>query len=468
MSEKKRKRHGDETSAKPSKRVHAEQPSADIIKVSMVLDEDEWAPVVASTPGLSFPSNLTLKLYTKPRKQTTSTTGKSPITSSEHLLHTSAHPRIDYIAREEEGGGTDGLLSHYIGVYDPESGDLQLMRARKVVLRGSPKVDPTEEEQETKAANNREARSTLGLTFGTKKSKKAIQNMTKNAISPAKQRLPADDSSSSQPPLDPVAAAIVSSMAIADPTLTSPSDLQAAIDSAKPRPTANSSAESPMDVYPIDQLVGSSILRQLAIKDWQDAVEQNEDIQTKSRFVSHRIQRVVSEGDVRKIKTLKYLLLLIEWHHLLLPSPKGRGRQIPQRAHLSQKLGHWGSELVDGIIKRFADPNDANDDNTNRKIKLNTWHHDNLLTHICALCLVVEPENFQTDMYDIREDLKLDNKDIRKYFKEIGCRIMAPSDAERTRWGLGKNEAGAHQVAKLRLPLEFPKMRVMAQPKGRR
>ena len=107
----------------------------------------------ASTPGLSFPPDLTLKAYTKPRRPNTSSTGKSPVTTSEHLLHTSAHPRIDYTGREEEGGGTDGLLSHYIGVYDPQSGDLQLMRARKLVLRGSPRLNPTEVETEAKAAN---------------------------------------------------------------------------------------------------------------------------------------------------------------------------------------------------------------------------------------------------------------------------------------------------------------------------
>lgn len=251
-------------------------------------------------------------------------------------------------------------------------------------------------------------------------------------------------------------------MAIASPSGTSREDLQAAIDEAKPRPNPNLAAEAPMDVYPIDQLVGPGILRQLAVKDWQDSVEQKEEVLTKSRFVSHRIQRVVSEGDVRKIKTLKYLLLLIEWHNMLLPGPKGKGRKIPDRAQLREKLGKWGGELADGVGQRFAS------EGASERLTLNSWHLDNFITHICALCITVEPENFMTDMYDIREDLKLDNKTVRKYFKEIGCRILAPTEGERARWGLGKAEAASHQVAKLRLPLEFPKMRVMQQPKGRR
>ncbi|KAL8771552.1 MAG: hypothetical protein Q9209_002994 [Squamulea sp. 1 TL-2023] len=426
-----------------------EQASAEVVKVSLLPEEDEWAPVVASTPGLCFPPNLALKPYSKPQEPTTSSSEKSPFTKSEHLLHTSAHPKIDYIGREEEGGGTDGLLSHYIGVYDPQSGDLQLVRARKLVLRGSLRSTTAEVEGGAKAANGLSARYNLGLTFGTKKSQRAIQNLTRNAISPSRKGPSAERES--KPTLDPVAAAVVSSMAAATPTVSTREDLQAAIDESKPRPRPNLTAETPSDVYPIDQLVGSGVLRQMTVKDWQDAVEQNEEVLTKSRFVSHRIQRVVSEGDVRKIKTLKYLLLLIEWHNVLLPAPKGKGRKIPDRSLIREKLSRWGSDLADGVEKRFSDGGRI----------LNSWHHDNLLTHICALCITVDPENFKTDVYDIKEDLKLDTKNVRKYFKEIGCRITAPTETERGRWSLGKAEAASRLVAKLRLPLEFPKMRII-------
>lgn len=96
---------------------------------------------------LSFSSDLPLKTYKRRRGDDTSSTGKSQIISSEHLLHTSAHSKIDYIAREEEGDGNGGLLSHYLGVYDPQSGQLQLVRARKLVLRSSLRSIPTEKEK---------------------------------------------------------------------------------------------------------------------------------------------------------------------------------------------------------------------------------------------------------------------------------------------------------------------------------
>lgn len=96
-----------------------------------------YPDVPANTPGLSFPPDISLKPYRRARKSHAPSTGKSLVSMSEHLLHTSAHPKIDYLGKEEERGGSDSLLNHYLGVYDPESGQLQLVRARKLVLRGS-------------------------------------------------------------------------------------------------------------------------------------------------------------------------------------------------------------------------------------------------------------------------------------------------------------------------------------------
>jgi DNA-directed RNA polymerase I subunit RPA49 len=44
---------------------------------------------------------------------------------------------LDYTAREEDAGGADALLKHYIGVYDPETGNMEVVEARRMVIRGS-------------------------------------------------------------------------------------------------------------------------------------------------------------------------------------------------------------------------------------------------------------------------------------------------------------------------------------------
>jgi DNA-directed RNA polymerase I subunit RPA49 len=93
--------------------------------------------LVASTPGLTVPSSISLEPFVKPRRNARKRSEKSDeIATEELLLHSSEHPKLDYTAREEEAGGADTLLKHYIGVYDPETGKMEVMEARKVVVRG--------------------------------------------------------------------------------------------------------------------------------------------------------------------------------------------------------------------------------------------------------------------------------------------------------------------------------------------
>lgn len=112
---------------------------------------------------------------------------------------------------------------------------------------------------------------------------------------------------------------------------------------------------------------------------------------------------------------------------------------------------------------------------------MNKWAVDNLITHVCALALAVD--DFEVDTYLLREDLRLENKEsvtpsildvcfrdcvleklmagrITQYFRELGCKVMPMSDTEIARLKLTKAEGKGRKVARLMLPLEFPKVRV--------
>lgn len=58
------------------------------------------------------------------------------------------------------------------------------------------------------------------------------------------------------------------------------------------------------------------------------------------------------------------------------------------------RSGHWEP--------RGTDEKYSNNDMTR-------WHVDNLITHICAAALYVD--NFEVDVNDLRDDLKLENKE---------------------------------------------------------
>ena len=210
----------------------------------------------------------------------------------------------------------------------------------------------TQASTDTLVCQNLSARSTLGLTFGTKKSQKAIRSRTENAIqaSPSK----SSQASSGNPALDPLASAVVETMAASTESMPTREEMQKVVDEGKPRPTPNLDAKTPADVYPLEGLVGLENLRMLAVKEWQDKVESGEDIVTKSRFVSGRVRRIVQLGDVKKLKTLRYLLLLLDWYRSLKPGSKG-AKKVPKKEELRASIPGTSSELLNGVEKRFAE-----------------------------------------------------------------------------------------------------------------
>lgn len=104
-----------------------------------------------TTPGQTAPRNTTLKPYLKPRgadeedKKGRSTRNKG-IASSELLLHSSDHPKLDYLGREMEDQ-VDSRLKHYVAVVDPVRKTWEFVEVRKVSLRGCVRGLAGEEEE---------------------------------------------------------------------------------------------------------------------------------------------------------------------------------------------------------------------------------------------------------------------------------------------------------------------------------
>ncbi|MCJ1388324.1 DNA-directed RNA polymerase I subunit rpa49 [Xylographa bjoerkii] len=460
MSEKKRKRISQE-GERPSKRiVSGRSVSEQTVKFSNVSGSGDWAPAIAVAPGLDLPTNVPLQAFKKPRTNTIpspTTTGRSTLSESELLLHCSAHPKLDYTAREESSGGADDLLRHYIGVYDPAAGAIQILRSRKVTVRGTlrsavvPEIRDDSSEDEKAPQSRFAARTRLGEAFGTKKSQKAIRALTENAISPQK----SSQNSSGKTVLDPLASAIIDSMSQNSGAAPSREELQAVIDEAKPRPKANLEAETPAEVYKIEDLVGASSLQALKVRDWQSAVEANKDVQTSSKYVSRRLVKVVSSKNIMRLKALRYVLLLLDWYSCLKPGMKGM-KKLAQREDITKVVGgEITGSMLEELRKRFAP--DGN---------MNKWTIDNFMTHVCALTLTIDL--YDVDISDIRDDLRLETKQIVQYFQELGCKVANPTETEQKKMRLtSKAESSTHKIAKLRLPLEFPKTRTIV-PKNRR
>lgn len=96
--------------------------------------------MIVTTPGLNAPKNLHLTPYLKQRNASSSgskdTSTNKGIHSSELLLQSSEHPKLDFVGREG-GDDADSQLKHYVAVIDPVNKTWQFAEARKVTLRGA-------------------------------------------------------------------------------------------------------------------------------------------------------------------------------------------------------------------------------------------------------------------------------------------------------------------------------------------
>lgn len=260
--------------------------------------------------------------------------------------------------------------------------------------------------------------------------------------------------------------------------------LQAEVQASKPLPTANLAASHPSDVYPLDALIPNnhSTLRQLpGLSEWQNAVSTGQAVTTSSRYISRRIEAVAKSGNQTHLQVLRFILLLLEFARCLRPSKDSRSagpgsKRLPPREDLRRILSsttgskddvaaadaQLADSVIDAVRRRFA-PSGA----VLSKAEVTFLH-----TTICALSLHIPPQpgkdghggnaanELATDPSDLRDDLRLDNPTITQYFRELGCRVDKPRETEFAKWNVkgGRAEAAARRVARLRVPVEFPKM----------
>jgi len=234
---------------------------------------------------------------------------------------------------------------------------------------------------------------------------------------------------------------MLANMAEATAGMATQEELARIAEASKPRPTNNPHATEPKEAYPIETLVGLDTMKLIPVRQWQESIKAKREIVTNSRFVAHRIQNFVSNAE--KLKLLRFMLLLLDFYNA---SRSGRGgRTMPKREDLKKILGDMPEAVLEGVKRRFSEGG------TMPKFKV-----DSLIMHLCALACVVD--NFEVNTWDLKEDLKLETKEIAQYFHEIGAKITGLSDVERKRLGLEKAAAAQRKVAKLKIPLDFPKV----------
>lgn len=216
-------------------------------------------------------------------------------------------------------------------------------------------------------------------------------------------------------------------------------ELDAAMNAAKPRPYANTETQDITQVYTVDSLIGKESMPALQVRKWQVDMKAGVNVQVSSRYVANRLLKY--RENVEKLKMLRYILLLLDFYNNTTPSKDGR--RLKRADDLKNILDNQPESLLTSIKRKFTEGP-----------MMSRHNSDLLITHICAIALVLE--NYEVDTWDLKEDLKLEMPGMVQYFKEVGAKVVAMTETYRKSVGMDKAAASQRRLAKLKVPLEFP------------
>lgn len=274
----------------------------------------------------------------------------------------------------------------------------------------------------------------LGRLFGTKKAKKAIAEKERNEIT-----MPATNVDGSPKKLDRATNATLDLIGEAGAGMATREQMQATVDAYKPVPKANLEAEDIQDVYDPVVLIGRDTLNSVPFKDWKESIESGEGIDVSSRYVASRVTDVArGPNSASRLRLLRYIYYLIVFY--ASASRKGRTRKAVRKKDFCELSGA-SSQVASQIHNKFAE-----------RGEINSFHDALILTHVLALVSVID--NFELEIQHLREDLGIDQEKFSQHFGEIGGRVVQAKER-----GTGKTV----RVARLALPLHFPKQRRIRQ-----
>ena len=241
-----------------------------------------------------------------------------------------------------------------MGVFDPATNKLQIVPVKRVVVRTTLRSETDEMRHEKARAEAQQGnmyakRAALAAEFGSKKSRKRIEDRTLNAI----RNDNADSASSARN--DAVAENVLQNMTHSNVAMPTKEELAAAVDGSKPRPQANLAAEYPGDVYTTDTLIGGELMTLLEVKDWVEASAAGKGVAVSSKFVAKRIVKLARNKQIQKLKVLRFILLCINFNAALQGPAGSRPKKIPLKAKLEAVMGDdTPAGCVTAIRRKFV------------------------------------------------------------------------------------------------------------------
>ncbi|KAK9461558.1 RNA polymerase I associated factor, A49-like protein [Lipomyces oligophaga] len=399
------------------------------IKTKAKFDEDgvsirqmeESTPFIAMFPGVSVPPETVFTVYQRGD-------------SERYIVHGETE-RMEF-----DGSNDPEEDLYYVGVYDEATKTVEVMHAPLLTTKRTVKALKTVSIADQKQINvqNRLKRNALGEAFGTRKAKKAIDELARNAIDADK--------------LVSYTDSIVENIKTQTASLPSAEAIAADQANDRPIPACKEDADVLEDIFPISGLLSTAELAAIrvnAIMRETDSTKRTKMLPySTSAYINSRISRVVHEPDMTKLKLLYYASLLMGMY---------AKRRSSTKRMLAQRLNHPADILVDGLLSRFADSKAGPvGKELEAGFTITPWLEDKLLCYLFVTCLLID--DYSVEISPIASDLSIRPVKATELFKALGCKIKPCSATQRSALGLSAAEAANYKLAVVSLPFKLPEV----------
>ncbi|KAK7206060.1 DNA-directed RNA polymerase I subunit A49 [Myxozyma melibiosi] len=331
---------------------------------------------------------------------------------------------------------------YYVGIYDPATESVELVHAPVVTAARTIKAQKKKTIVDKKQVDvqNRIQRNALGEAFGTKKAKRAIDDLARNQIDADK--------------LESFTESIVDNIKASTSTLPSADELAKQESEDRPIPPCKEDASAVEEIYP---LIGGllqadefkAIRMPVSLLREKSAEKRVENFPVKSsNYINTRVGRIQNEAQVEKLKLLYYAALLIGFYE---------NRRTNNKRMLLAKLNHPPEILVDGLIRRFGESKAGRvGKDLEHAFTVTPKNEDKLLCYLFATCLRIDEYTVEVPL--LASELSIRPLKVQELFKALGCKIKPCTAGQKEALGLSSAEAANYKMASLALPFKLPEI----------
>ncbi len=401
------------------------------IPVSTLSDKEENTILTSFMNGVEVPKTTEFHLYQHKRRKL-----------NDVILHGENESLIYDGSLKSGPHSKDGDPKYCIGLYDPESRTLKLVKTKLIPTKiESRKLLNVKENYENMAdVSKLEQRSRLGEEFGTRRAKAALSSYKKNRV---------DASKLEENELDIAADIQKSTLNIPDKSkLTKTVETENRL-----IPRYNEKATTVDDVYPIEGVIPEREQSMIQVDVFLQQIKEHTAAKSllglmpyyseTSAYLLDKLEKQDADSSDSKLrlKIMYYISTLM-------------GVYFNRRSRFMDKLlekfqNQPSTFIVDSCLKRFTDYNGIR-----KHFYMDPMNEDKILTYILALMLRLD--NYTLPVTPLAQELSINPSRLVSLLRALGCHTKNATIAQKEAWNVPKN--AVYKIAVLTVPLKLPPM----------